>query len=238
MKRIINRKNLRRLNIIFLTGFVLITSGCMKQSEKSTIYNDSKQNASNSRVIENQVSREESIEESIVESSITSEVSLETEESLDKFTTNDLIDYLENIDDKITSMAINAKDEIVEDYHIVYDFIFNEGTIKGYTFDELKENTKAKVLDIYFKIDTAIEEKYPSLKPTIEEKFKSTKEKAKNKLSNLKEELIDYIGQDKYDFYLEKKDQLVDKFKEQTKEDVSELKDLAGSIWQRIKGKK
>lgn len=152
---------------------------------------------------------------------------------------NKVIEYFENIDDKINNMVYNAKDEIIDDYEIVYDFIFNGGTIKGYTFNEVKDNTKSKAIDLYLKIDEKIESKYPNYKETIEEKFGDAKVKVKEKLSSvsskLQDKIIDEIGIDKYEEIIDTKDKYIDKFKEQTASDISDLKELGETIKDKVK---
>lgn len=173
------------------------------------------------------------------EESKTDVSNLSSEESKSKITSDDVIDYLEKIDDKMMEKGYQAKDELVKDYGIVHDFIFEDGTIKGYTFDELKDSAKAKALSIYLKIDEKIESHFPEYKEKIKEKYGNTKEKVKTKLSEYKNKLIDYLkdelGEEKYNSYVNKKDKFVDAFKEQTKEDFNELKELGKSAWEKIK---
>lgn len=176
-------------------------------------------------------------ESSIIESSV--EINSKVESYQQEDNENKVIKFFETIDDKITSMSYTIKDELIKDYKTIYDFIFNEGTIKGYTFNELKDNTKAKAMDLYLKIDDKIESKYPNYKDTIKEKFGNTRIKVKDKLlsfsTKLKEYIKDEIGEEEYQDIIDTKDKYVQGFKEQTVSDVSDLKELGGIIKDKVK---
>lgn len=251
--------NFKRLSTFILSGVILVSSGCSPQKNKTNNYKEESNYKASSRVIEEESIIEESSSGSIDESSydyssISSQWSEETRDSfaeiskiesdevietnsIEERDENSVIDYLESIDNKLNEKANIVKEELVEDYHIVYDFIFNNGTIKGYTFDELKTNAKAKVVSIYLSIDEKIDSKFPGYKETIKEKYGNAKDKIKNKLSEFKEEIIDYIGEDKYNSYMDTRDKYIEGFKEQTKNDISEVKDLAGKAWEYIKNR-
>lgn len=55
------------------------------------------------------------------------------------------------------------------------DFLFYDGEIKGYTFDELSLETKIKVLKIVASIDNKIDSYFPNYKDTIKEKYSNFK---------------------------------------------------------------
>ena len=142
-----------------------------------------------------------------------------------------LICFFENVDNRITEKLYNAKDELTNDYKIIHDFIFEKGSIKGCTFDELKTNIKERLLSIYLSIDEKIDNKYPNYKEIIKEKYGNIKDKVKNKLNELKNEIVDKIDEDKYNKINDIKDELV----QQTKNDFSEIKKLGGKLKEKIK---
>ena len=76
----------------------------------------------------------------------------------------------------------NASDETfgqkAKRYFItVVDFIFYDGEIKGYKWDELTTSAKAKVVYYALKIDSKIDEKFPDYKNTISTKYNDIKAK-------------------------------------------------------------
>ena len=66
------------------------------------------------------------------------------------------------------------------------DFLFNGGTIKGKTFEDLTVEAKTKFFDMYNKLSEKMEEKFPNYK----EEFPA---KAKETVSNIKDKMIDRI---------------------------------------------
>lgn len=220
-------KNLngKRITVLLLSGIIIMSSGC---SFKKSNSNENSISYSVSRIDYGNKSNEGNKEESIINSD---ELESNIEESLESKNDSNIINYLEKIDNKIMEKGYQIKDELFKDYEIVHDFIFENGTIKGYTFDELKENTKAKIISIYLSIDEKIEKYYPDYKESIQEKYGNIKEKIKNKLSIFNEYIKDEIGEDKYNKVMDTKD----KFKSQTKKDISDLKEFGGKVKKKLK---
>ena len=50
---------------------------------------------------------------------------------------------------------------------MIVDFLFYDGEIKGRTFYELSNSTKLKVVEIFLKIDSKIDNKFPGYKESI-----------------------------------------------------------------------
>lgn len=69
------------------------------------------------------------------------------------------------------------------------DFIFYGGEIKGYTFNQLSNEGKEKVLSSYEKLDSYIENKYPNYKEKIKDTSSRTYSKLKEKAFELKESI-------------------------------------------------
>lgn len=233
--------NFKRICVLVLSGVVLISvCGCSARKDRSLDLTQK----SYSRVNE-QTPKAGNNEQSVTDYSFDEQedsinnTSEETEKNIEEDKDSKIISFFENIDDKITEKSYQVKDELVKDYKIAYDFIFNDGTIKGYTFDELKDKTKAKVTSIYLKIDEKIESHFPDYKDTIKEKAGYAKDKVKSKLTSLKKKVTDYIkeevGEDKYNSWIDTKDKYVEGFKEQVKDDFNELKELGGKAKEKIK---
>lgn len=229
-------KNLngKRITVLLLSGIIIMSSGCSfkksNSNEESISYSVSRIDFENKSNESNK--KEVSKKESIINSD---ELESNLEESLESKNDTNIINYLEKIDNKIMGKVYQIKDELIKDYEIVHDFIFENGMIKGYTFDELKENTKAKIISIYLNIDEKIEKYYPDYKETIQEKYGNIKEKIKNKLSSFSDNIKDEIGEDKYNKVIDTKDKVIDEFKSQTKKDISDLKELGGKVKEKIK---
>lgn len=231
-------KKLRLLSTSIILSMTLVIPGCStkKAQEKENV------ETTTSVVSEIQSSKTNENKTKYVEETITQQSSKKNiensklnEESQDKYTMEDVIDYFKDLDEKLMDKALVAKDKILEDYYIIYDFIFNDTTIKGYTFDELKDNLKEKVMDIYLNIDEKIDKHYPDYKEKIKEKYGNIKDKVKDKLTDFKDSIIDHIGEDKYESIVDTKDKYVDGFREQTKDDISDVKELVKNIWGKIR---
>lgn len=259
----IKKINIKKVSALLLSGIILISiCGCSSkkenyQKESSNTYSGRTSNYSKSSISNEQEKEINNIEESSTSINKQDYNSLENDSSVNYLEENssietsseeskqennkvqDVIDFLEQIDNKITEKGYQAKDELIKDYGIVHDFIFENATIKGYTFDELKDNTKAKALSIYLKIDGKIEKHFPQYKETIKEKYGNTKDKVKSKLSQYKNNFIEYLknemGEEKYNSFIETKNKYVEGFKEQTKNDFNELKDLGGKAKEKVK---
>ena len=61
----------------------------------------------------------------------------------------------------------NITDDIKSGFITVVDFLFYNGTIKGYTFNELTSTAKLKVLSLAMYLDSKIEKYFPGYKETI-----------------------------------------------------------------------
>ena len=224
-------KKLRIISTSIILSMTLVIPGCSSKKEQEKIEETT---SIVSEVENSKINNNKYIEESKIQESSKEESKL-IEESQDKYNMEEVVDYFEDLDNKLMDKAIIVKDKIVEDYYIIYDFIFNGTKVKGYTFDELKDNLKEKVMDIYLNIDEKIDKHYPDYKERIKEKYGNVKDKVKDKLSDFKDSIIDYIGEDKYESIVDTKDKYVDGFKEQTKEDISDVKELVKNIWGKIK---
>ena len=80
---------------------------------------------------------------------------------------NDVIQYFENNYNDINSNKVSIKDKAKEYFIDIVDFIFYDKEIKGYTFNELSDNAKIKVIAFALKIDSKIEEHIPGYKKSI-----------------------------------------------------------------------
>ena len=80
----------------------------------------------------------------------------------------DVVNYFEKKYDEVNNNSWNdVKDKAKEYFIDIVDFIFYDKEIRGYTFSELSDNTKIKVIALALKIDSKIEEYIPGYKKSI-----------------------------------------------------------------------
>lgn len=134
--------------------------------------------------------------------------SMEEKKKLDD---EELVDYIEDVANKIDSTK--SKEVLKNTFVTLTDFIFYDGEIRGKKFSELKDDAREKILDIYEKMDSKIEEKYPNYKENIKfkskEKYGDIKEKIKEYREEFKEEHPDI-----YEEYEESKKNISDVYEE------------------------
>lgn len=92
-----------------------------------------------------------------------------------------VISYFDDLNAEIKSSTI--KDSFKNSFVTVVDFLFYEGRIKGYTFKDLSESARLKILSIALYLDKNIDTYFPSYKNSIS----STSDKI---YANIKKEII------------------------------------------------
>ncbi len=120
----------------------------------------------------------------------------------------EVVFYISQVEEEISKLSLsdttnsNLKDKFEDTFITLTDFIFYGGSIKGVTFAELTDEAKEKVLLLYEKIDSTIENKFPNYKENI----KSTADKgyttAVSKAISLKNTIIakykEKVGEEQY----------------------------------------
>lgn len=180
-----------------------------------------------------------------------------TNESVEnEVTDEDVVNYVSTIDTQIENISKeqssnkNVKESLKENFIILTDFIFYNGTIKGKTFNDLSTEAKEKIIELYEKIDGKIESVYPGYKEEIKDTSTKVYSKVKEMTISLKETLkqnyIDMVGEDVYqkemDIIKEKSSEVKEKAspvissaKEKTKEVYENTKDKLNTWYQGIK---
>ncbi len=167
-----------------------------------------------------------------------------------------VVNYVSTIENEIENINYtesnkeSIKEKLKENFIVLTDFIFYDGTIKGKTFNELSSDAKEEILELYEKIDNKIENVYPNYKEEIKDTSTKAYSKAKEMTISLKEYLkksyIDSIGEDTYqkemeiikdtkDQVKEKAEPIIDTAKEKTKETYAKTKDKLNTWYQGIK---
>ena len=106
----------------------------------------------------------------------------------------DALKYFDDLDKEISSSKDNSptfKEKAKEKFITLVDFIFYDGTINGYTFDQVKDTTKAKAIYYALIVDSKIEKKFPNYKENIGEKYKDIKGKLVAKYLDLKYDICE-----------------------------------------------
>ena len=97
------------------------------------------------------------------------------------YTEDDVVDYVEstynNLEKNKNDKSSTFKTSVKNGFITVVDFIFYDGTIKGYKFKDLSASAKAKVIKIGLKIDNFIDTIFPGYKETISTKYNNIKNK-------------------------------------------------------------
>lgn len=91
-----------------------------------------------------------------------------------------VLDYFDNTYNVIATSKkddSNMVDIIKEKLNTISNFLFNGGTINGYTYDELTDEAKLKINKLTLSIDSKINEKFPNYKNKIKQSFKNLKGK-------------------------------------------------------------
>lgn len=172
-------------------------------------------------------------------------------------TDEDVVNYVSTIENEIENINYKEsnketiKEKLKENFIILTDFIFYDGTIKGKTFNELTTSAKEEILELYEKIDNKIESIYPNYKEEIKDTSTKVYSKAKSMVISLKDYLkksyIDSVGEDTYQKKMEiikdtkekvkeKTEPVIDTAKEKTKETYEKTKDKLNNWYQGIKG--
>ena len=95
-----------------------------------------------------------------------------------------VVSYVEDtVDTAIKEEEISSKNEskLKNTFILLTDFIFYNGRIKGYTFSELRNEEKEKIVNSWEKLDNYIEKKYPNYKQKIKDTSSKNYSKIKEK---------------------------------------------------------
>ena len=108
----------------------------------------------------------------------------------------DVETYFSTLNTQISSSNDNSpsfKEKAKSSFISLVDFIFYGGTIKGKTFAELKDSTKAKVIYYALLVDNKIDSKFPNYKETLSDKYKDAKGKLVAKYLDLKYDICEKV---------------------------------------------
>lgn len=177
------KKNIIILCLLVVIFILLIIIFCLSLKKENSI---------NDLLIINEVidesnnpSVDTTIKDNNVLSSNLNESNIESnKEYNDDVNENSVIQYFDNMNNEINESNFEKCKTKFKDYFITgVDFIFYDKEIKGYTFNELSNEAKLKVIAILIKIDNKIEKYAPGYKESISNTGSSV-------YTNIKERLI------------------------------------------------
>lgn len=162
----------------------------------------------------------------------------------------EFVTYMENVSNEVDTIALKSelnnddKMTLKNTFITLTDFIFYGGTIKGKTFDELTESAKIKVIDVYNKIDSKIESKFPGYKETIKDTstkvYTNVVEKSKEMKNSIINSYKEKYGEEAYnqrvDAYNEGKENMKEVY-EIYKPGIDKAKEKAKDVYQSTKEK-
>lgn len=178
----------------------------------------------------------------------TKEITLVTEQDTTTIATDEeVVEYIEDVTNEVEtlteeeSLSEKTKQSLKKAFITLTDFIFYDGTIKGKTFKELSYEAQTKILELYEKLDTKIENVFPNYKEEIKDTSTKTYSKAKEKAKELKEKIksiyIERVGEDTYQKEMDIIKNTKDKVVEKTTPVISDVKDKAKDTYTKAKDK-
>lgn len=216
-----------------------VESSYVKSSFESSYEESSYIEPSFESSIEETARPEESsyIESSFEYSYVEESMSTSHEESKRKMSKEDVITFLEAVDEKISDKSKEVANDVIDGCKTAYNFIFNGGTIKGYTLDELEDTLQQKAITIVAKIDSKIDKHLPGYKENIKKAYGNTKDKivevATKYGEKFKNKIKEILGEEKYESYASVANELNSISEDILHDDIDSLKDA----WNYVKGK-
>lgn len=86
----------------------------------------------------------------------------------EKYADAEVLSFLKETNNNLDNSIL--QEQAKENFIIIIDFLFYNGEIKGYTFDELTTKTKLSVIKLVLTIDNKIDSYFPDYKEKISEK--------------------------------------------------------------------
>lgn len=196
--------NMKKIIMIILI-MTLVVTGCSKQESQAVEVKKIKDK--NEEVIEEV--KEETAYEEAYGNLIISEVNTnyQEEQRYEETSEEELVNYIQYIDNEVEEIVNNNptekdKNVLKNTFITLTDFIFYDGEIKGKKFSELTTSAKDAVVNLYTKIDNAIETRFPNYKEEIKETSQKVYTNVKEKVIEVKEkiqnEYKDFVGEDGY----------------------------------------
>ena len=188
---------------LVLSGSVLLLTGCGNEQSVGIEESDTP-----------------TVEESTIEQTTPQEV-FETNQTFEN--ENQLVEFFEKGEQKLYEIEHGETTQKMKDtlYHAsvtLGDFILEDGSIGGYTWDELSDSTKNVILNIADEIDRFLVKYVPEQKEWVIEKWQLFKDKTSQIVK-------DVVGEENYEFWGDKKDEWMGQAKDLYQEGKAKVKD-------------
>lgn len=173
--------------LLVITIFLIVNHNTFKFSNSSSRENTNNKNTKevedNKKEVIKKEEKEEIIEEKKEdlkeENKVVEEKEVEAivpkEEVKEEKTEAKLLSFFENESSMFDTKDTSITDKLKASFTSIIDFIFYEKEIKGYTFKELTNSAKLKVISIALAIDNKIDTYFPDYKDKIKDKYTSVK---------------------------------------------------------------
>ncbi len=207
----------KKLMYILIGSFVLTTTGCRENvSEEEPIINQETDD----------VQEDQNVDDS---TDIYEENNTDNNEIV--YSDDEVIQYFDNIKQTIkeSDTTANAKENIINLFITITDFMFYGGEIYGITYDDLQEQTKIQLQRDYLEIDQLIENKFPNYKEIMSYKYDEVREWIDNKKQLLTDKYNDTISEDVRE--------QINIINENDKETINSVKDITTDIYEKDKVK-
>lgn len=164
-----------------------------KETEKQTKKQEQKQKTSTAA---SKKEPKEEVQTFEVQDEVVDEI-IENEEVYIDSTSQDVLDYFKELDNKIFTEENIKKftSSVKTSFITITDFIFYGTEINGYTFNDLTEQAKLYVMDIAIKLDSKIESYHPGYKEEIRLKLYDIKEQLTIKYLEVSDKICTEIGE-------------------------------------------
>lgn len=173
--------------LFVITVLLIVNNNTFKLSNSSNKENvenknikevDNKKEEKETKKVEKYEEKEEVVtkqqptkEEQVVNTNKTTNTNQVVEEKSEA----NLLSYFENESNMFDSKDTSITDKLKASFTSIIDFIFYDKEIKGYTFKELTNTAKLKVISIALTIDHKIDSYFPNYKDKIKEGYNNIK---------------------------------------------------------------
>jgi len=148
--------------LFFLDKYVISDDNELDKNNVYEDYNNVENNIEDDNNVENNIEDDNNSYEDDTNNNVTDNNNSNQDEDLNNENTNvSPVSFFENVE--------KSKDENVlkEGFIKIVDFLFYDGTINGYRFDDLTSEAKLKIMKIALSLDKKIDEYFPGYKESI-----------------------------------------------------------------------
>ena len=144
----------------------------IKEVEKNNKKEETKQVEKQEEKSEAQESKVETKEEKV---NTNTNQNINTNQVVEEKSEANLLSHFENEVKMFDTKDTSITDKLKASFTSIIDFIFYDKEIKGYTFKELTNTAKLKVISIALTIDNKIDNYFPNYKDKIKDKYNNIK---------------------------------------------------------------